>query len=245
LSRYRILRELNFRLERFLRGGRREYVDCKGLRFFLDPRGSLSQPFHEYEPETTSFIEKNLKNGDFFVDVGASIGWFTLIASRIVGKGGVIAVEPNPVEAALLRKNVEYNACTNVEVIERAAGNTRERRILYVVSDMHTGGSLEDPRIDPRRDPSAHLLDSEDHTVYEYPVEVIPLDAVVSRASMIKIDVEGAEFEVVKGMSQVLRQYRPIVILEHPSPKTRRLIGSLGYKEKFFFDKLNTVFFAS
>src|SRR3989344_4389962 len=238
LSKYKIVKEVNFRLERFLRGPAREYVDYKNRRFYQDPRGSLSQVFEKYEPETTEFVESNLRAGQTFIDVGASIGWFTLIASGLVGETGrVIAVEPNPLSAELLRKNIGYNHCGNVTIVPKAAGSHAGRSTLYVIAVIVTGGSLNDPR--SRFDIRDHLMKSEDQTVHEYPVEVISLDSLAAAADMVKIDVEGGDYATVQGLQSILSRSQPVLIIEQPSADTEKFLSGLNYRKTFFFDELN------
>ncbi len=241
LRRYKFLRELNFRLELFFKGERKEYIDRKGFRFFLDPREQLVSLSGGYEPETTAFVEKNLKEGGYFVDVGSAIGWFALIASRSVGPSGrVTAIEPNPVELEILRKNISYNSCKNIDVIEQAAGKEREKKTLYTFSDFLAASTFTDPRTSADRE--IHLRKEDDHSIHEYQVHVAPLDELVrGKADIIKIDVEKHELEVLRGMPRILREIKPILIVENPSAKARDLLRSAGYAEKFFLDTYNAV----
>ena len=77
----------------------------------------------EWEPRETALISELLKPGDTFVDVGANIGYFTLLASRLVGATGkVIGIEANPRTFKLLEANVALNHCANVDLRHVAAG---------------------------------------------------------------------------------------------------------------------------
>ena len=68
-----------------------------------------------YEPEETRLFRSKCRPGDTVIDVGANVGWYTVIASKLVGKKGrVIAFEPEPVNFAILKKNVLANGCENV-----------------------------------------------------------------------------------------------------------------------------------
>ena len=85
-----------------------------------------------WEPEETKLVSRLLEEGDVFVDVGANLGYFTLIASDAVGKTGrVFAFEPEPNNFSLLQKNVEVNKCANV-CCERKAVSTQTSRLSCI-----------------------------------------------------------------------------------------------------------------
>ena len=80
-----------------------------GHKMFLDPKDSLRLSiFGVYEPFETDLVQHEVGEGDVVLDIGANIGYYTLIFARIVGEGGkVFAFEPDPDNFALLKKNVE------------------------------------------------------------------------------------------------------------------------------------------
>src|SRR5664279_1756690 len=117
----------SFRLSRLLlrSGGNEQQIQVFGKRMYVDLRDSAVSTNlfvnHVWEPEETNVILGLLHEGDVFVDVGANIGYFTLLASHAVGRTGkVFAFEPGPGNVRLLRKNVEANQCGNVWVEEKA-----------------------------------------------------------------------------------------------------------------------------
>lgn len=112
-------------------------VSVEGASFYLHPGDTyLTQSvlhLGEYEPMETRLVRERLQEGDVFLDVGANIGWYTVLASPRVGAGGkVIAFEPDPANAAMLRRNVEANGLTNVVVEEKALSNEPGKLKLFL-----------------------------------------------------------------------------------------------------------------
>ncbi|MGH9136467.1 MAG: FkbM family methyltransferase [Acidimicrobiales bacterium] len=153
--------------------------------------------FGVWEPTLTAFIEHRLRPGDVFVDVGANHGWFSLVAAPLVGPNGkVVAIEPSPVIAAQLRRRVATNGLDNLRVVEEAVAEA-ERTVTVVHGPAeHTGLT----RIASERGGGP--------TVTARPLADILDDGEVVAARMVKIDVEGSEFDVVLGMRPLLDRLR-------------------------------------
>jgi len=152
--------------------------------------------------------------GATIVDVGANTGYNTVYAAALVGATGrVIAIEPAADNVRVLRDNVAANHLTNVVVHAVAAGRTHEIRDLFLRGDVSAVNSM--------------FPESMYATVTGIDrVPVAPLDALVEgEADLVKIDVEGAELEVLGGMTRLLRSPRLQMIVEwHP-----RLQEAAGY----------------
>src|SRR5262249_5911071 len=98
--------------------------DGRRLRCELSDRTQRTMFLDLFEPAETRVLVDLLAPGDIFIDVGAHIGWFSTLASRIVQPSGrVIACEPYPANAVALRKNLALNGTGNVEVVESALGS--------------------------------------------------------------------------------------------------------------------------
>jgi len=132
-----------------------------------------------------------------FVDVGANIGYYTIRMARHFKK--VIAIEPAPPNLEALYENIKLNNINNVEVLPIAVGDKNEKKILYFAE---AGSSLLGKYVGGYKREK------------EFLVEIKRLDDVIEKADIIKIDVEGYDLEVVKGMTKLLSQ-KPIVIIEH------------------------------
>jgi FkbM family methyltransferase len=147
-------------------------------------------------------LRRSVGPGDTVWDVGANVGAMALIAARIVGPSGrVVAVEPDPGCAAAISRNAAHNEIDWLEVIEAAAADSSGHAELIVVSD----------RLWTR------LASVGEHDLVEQRLRVrtIALDDVAGPPpTLIKIDVEGGELEVLAGMARLLAQERPIVACE-------------------------------
>ena len=168
------------------------------------------------------------------VDVGANVGYNTVFASRCVGPAGrVVALEPAADNVRMLRANIAANALDNVEVHEVAAGRGREVRDLFLRGETSGVNSLFEESVYATVTAVAK-------------VTVAPLDEVVDGpADVVKIDVEGAELDVLGGMTRMLRHPAVQLIVEwHP-----RLQEAAGYTPdalpRFLLDRGFTLHAAS
>jgi FkbM family methyltransferase len=158
------------------------------------------------EAEVQAAMRRHLGSGGVMYDIGANVGFFTLLGARIAGPGGrVYAIEPVPENAAAVRANATLNGFDNVVVVERAAGASSGREGLLVVEDLSW----------------SHLASRGDHPQTErvLEVDVVALDELVASGelappSFVKIDVEGSEVDVLAGMRETLARHRPVVVCE-------------------------------
>jgi FkbM family methyltransferase len=151
-------------------------------------------------------MDAAIGTGDTIVDVGANIGYNTVYAAGIVGPAGrVVAIEPAADNVRVLRDNIAANGLGQVVVHAVAAGRTHEDRDLFLRGDMSAVNSLFPESV------YATVTGVEQ-------VPVAPLDAVVDGdVELVKIDVEGAELDVLAGMTRLLRSDRIQLIVEwHP-----------------------------
>ena len=152
-------------------------------------------------------MEEVVRAGDTFVDVGANIGYNTVYACRLVGPAGrVIAIEPTPDNLAVLRRQIAANDLAGVVIHEAAAGERSETRDLFVRGEVSAVNSLFP---DGCYGPVTAVT----------PVRVEPLDDLVpGQADVVKIDVEGAELDVVRGASRLLANVGVRLLVEwHPA----------------------------
>jgi FkbM family methyltransferase len=172
-----------------------------------------------YEHENQELFAQNVGSGDVVFDVGANVGFFTLLASRLVGASGrVVAFEPFPAAKRRLDRHLELNAARNVTVFQAAVSDTVGRARFHAHADI-TMGRIEDEG--------------------ELDVEVVRLDDLVQTGrvpapDLIKIDVEGEEAKVLRGAGELLRTQRPTVLLAtHGSAahaESRSLLVDAGYE---------------
>lgn len=145
-----------------------------------------------HEPETTRYIMNEVKRNQTVVDIGANVGYFTLLFARAVGPKGVVhAFEPNPSLARILKYNIHLNNYKNVIVYEKAVSDNNGTARFYVDQHVHERSSLN-----PKR--GSNIIE----------VEVIRLDdfSKVSKSviNWIKLDVEGHEAKALTGMKGII-----------------------------------------
>jgi len=191
----------------------------EGIFMELDLTDRLQVGIHylgEHESKESDFILSSLPPGGVFVDVGANIGWHTLKAARHLGDGGKIyAFEPSPPNVVRLRRNLELNGITNV-VVEEVALSDKEETVQMASSRTRSG--------------NATMADREAPT-QSFEVTCIRLDDYARKHSLrgmdvVKIDVEGAELLVLRGMNGILRGPHPPVLLCEVNPIMLRLMGT-------------------
>ena len=156
----------------------------------------------DWELDEAMLFRAHLRRGMTVVDVGAHVGYYTLLAARAVGRRGrVIAVEPHPINAALLRENVVRNRARNVQVIEAAAWSESARLMLEPSPEQNTG----DNRI-VRAGASGDALE----------VDAVVLDEVLADidVGVVKVDAQGTDHLALAGMEQALRRCRPVLFVE-------------------------------
>lgn len=185
-----------------------------GLMAYVDTRELIDWTVifsGDYESHIGALFRLVLERGDTTIDVGANVGMHTLTLARIVGPPGkVIAFEPNPEVRDRLRQNVELNRFAHVRVDRRALGYDAAHGSLRVPavgsaeawnSGMASLVALETP-----------------HKCVE--VDVVPLDSIVNelgvdRIRLVKIDVQGYEVPVLRGMARVAERYQPAIVFEY------------------------------
>ncbi len=168
-----------------------------------DTLGRLVYFFGVWEPNLTSWISGRLAPGDVFIDVGANIGYHTLLASKLVGNSGkVISIEALPPIFSILRRHLQVNGVGNVRAVNSAAWDCEDVLTFYTGSDELTVTTTAMPswaaewRLESRSQVSAAPLSS------------ILRPEEIQAARLIKIDVEGAEWHVLSGMSPVMDSCR-------------------------------------
>lgn len=175
-----------------------------GARMRCDPADFIQRTvlhFGVWEPDVSRTIERNLAAGDVFVDIGANVGYDTLLASSCVGSSGrVVAIEASPSTFALLQRNVSLNPFTsNVRAVNAAVSDRRGTTRLFEVEAANIG--------------TATTLASRGRALLTE-VDAFTLEDILSpdemrRARLIKIDVEGAEPPILDHILSRLSSYPP------------------------------------
>jgi len=183
-------------------------VQFDGFQMYLDESSymdlSLYRQYLEdglYEKETSRYVMNALKEGDVFVDIGANSGYYTLLASSIVGEDGfVYSFEPHPETFKRLSRNVKMNKMNNVKIFNMACSSYDGVGTLNVSKSSDGLNSLKQIPL----------------TSNSIPIEVRKLDTVLPDAviDMIKIDAEGSEMDIITGASKILSKGKPNIIYE-------------------------------
>jgi FkbM family methyltransferase len=165
-----------------------------------------------FEPLSTARFRRALRAGMVVVDVGASFGLYTLIAARAVGRTGQVhAIEPCPDTCVALTSNLRRNPGLAATVHARAAGSRREQRTLYA----HRNSTLNGLYPAPAAAVEASLE-----------VDVVPLDELVpGPLDVLKIDVEGAELQVLEGARRLLADSPRLRVLVEWNPTRLAIAG--------------------
>ena len=192
--------------------------DPGSLCILRDPFGLRCFDQYTYEPEVRQAIREILGNGGIAVDVGANIGYHTVLMSSLADQ--VIAIEPEPSNLELLKYNIEKNTCENVEIIPCAASNISKNCKLFL-NPENTGG---------------HSI-VESHDVY-IDVRAIRLDEILPPGPirLIKMDIEGGEYDAILGLGDRLNDI-DYIIFEH---RTREFWDPKQILVGFDISRLNT-----
>jgi FkbM family methyltransferase len=159
--------------------------------------------FGAYEPGITKLFKRLVKRGMMVADVGAHVGYYTLLASKLVGpEGKVYAFEPDPRNFLLLLKNLEENDCRNVRAFR-----------IAISSYIGTASLFSDPRDTGL----STLYANRDGEVGSARVAVTTLDdffgTMGERPHLIKMDIEGGEIEALQGMADIVRSNPDIRVI--------------------------------
>jgi len=216
----------------------------QGHKMFLAPKGRYPSPdmvVDRYEPATTKLFEQSLRPGMVFVDIGANVGYFSLIAANLVGSAGkVYAFEPAPENHAVLRRNIELNGYSNIQPVEKAVSHKSETTLLYL-SALDSG---------------SHSLSQEAARGIEgdfVQVSTTTLDSFFEgeawpNVDLVKIDVEGGELGVLEGMDRfferitslkMIIEYCPFLIQSTGADPLALLnkLASMNFQVQFMDDK--------
>ncbi|MEU7054566.1 FkbM family methyltransferase [Streptomyces sp. NPDC046197] len=175
-----------------------------GARFAVDTQDLIQRYlylFGVWEPHMTGWIQRRLRPGDGFIDVGANMGVFSVLASQLVGDAGrVTAIEASPAFHRRLVQQLRLNDCRNVRAVN-AAVSDRPKRLTFVLASSRNMGANS---IVPYEGPAESTFE----------IDALPLPdlldpAEITNARLIKIDVEGAEGSVVRGLAPLLDKLRP------------------------------------
>ncbi|BAZ43953.1 methyltransferase FkbM family protein [Chondrocystis sp. NIES-4102] len=191
---------------------------AKGLKFNIGescPELGLGT----YELPIQEIFQQNLHAGDVFYDIGANVGFFSIIAAKLVGNSGqVYSFEPGETNAKSVRHNAQLNNFTHIEVIEKAVSETSGEGELILAK--YSGGH------------ALATADAPPDVAGRVTIDLVSIDDLIAENSIkppnfVKIDIEGAELSALKGMKETIRKYQPTIIYEVDDG------DSLAYQRKY------------
>ncbi len=185
----------------------KQLVKLDGFSLFVMPDDYIGASIigaQTYEPHVTAVIRRILQEGDVFLDLGANIGYFSMLASSIVKENGkVIAFEPNPQNLQLIFESKIVNGFPNLKVCPFAVSDREE--ILRFTTVGSNGGVVTEHSADQKH----YLL-----------VQSVVIDESIDRErriDLIKMDIEAHEPAALRGMEKLLGRLKPKLITEfHP-----------------------------
>jgi FkbM family methyltransferase len=178
---------------------------------FREHLGLIARGAKAYEPQYVSVLRSLAGVGDTIFDIGANIGFYSVLFSTWVGsRGKVLAYEPDPANLNLLRRNIELNGCQNAVVRPVALSNESGRELFSVDRVTRSTGHLG---------PGATYGGSIFGAGKEDFISVVAstLEDEVSEygaPNLIKLDIEGGEYNVLAGGTSMLRSRRPLIVSE-------------------------------
>jgi FkbM family methyltransferase len=217
----------------------KSWVGVPDLGLIRDGTLFLAQPtvplgwhvvlFGTYEPEVRDIFRTVLRTDAVAIDVGANVGWHTLLMARLVGDAGrVLAVEANPSVRNRLQENLSLNGFRHVEVVPCALAEA-ERTLKFhapAVDDPDAGnGHVVADNTGPHADTM---------NIRARPLDSVVFEAKLARVDLIKIDVEGFEWPVLQGAEKTVARFRPHIVFEFDEAYAPRGGGGGAAIAEFF-----------
>lgn len=173
--------------------------------------------FGEWEPNLTAFLQSRLKPGDVFIDIGANIGYFSILAADLVGPDGeVLAVEASPSIYQRLMDNVLLNKTKNLRAVNIAASDTEGVLTIYAAGSENIGATTTLAERGYRAEGEVRCA----------PLTSIATTEELRRARIIKIDIEGAEAPVLENILKNINLFRrDMEIIAEISPDGYATLG--------------------
>lgn len=196
-------------------------VELDAFKIYVyPPDSSTAQAIineRQYEPHVTAAMRRFLKPGMVFVDIGANLGYLSLVAADAVkSEGRVICFEPNQNNCTLIYMSAKINGFDNIEILPFALADTN-KNVVY--DDMRGNGIISNFELNLETTPLRYVVRA---LTLDYALRDEPsIDA-------IKMDIEGAEYMVLQGAANVLEKHRPVIFSEFSPPGLRNVSGVSG-----------------
>ena len=201
-------------------------LDFHGLKFLAFPDSSAASSVVYFnclpDYDEMQFIKRKLKPGDNFIDIGANIGIYSLLAASLVGdSGSVHAFEANPAMANKLKQQINYNKLSNIHLYNLAVADQNGKMQFVLTKD----------------DCTAHITNEDSYNKDLITVNTVTLDQCLpqKKFAMGKMDIEGAEILALKGAENLLQAANPSIWQLELAGYTKRH----GYRSDQVLEYLN------
>lgn len=176
-----------------------------------------------YEPGTTWLLKRLIKPGMVVVDIGAHIGYFTLLAARLVGSGGrVFALEPDPRNYVLLTQNISRNGGINVTPVPKAVSNRCGETSFFMADDSCLSSLWNRPQSRRQVEVDTTTLDG------------FIKDSGVAQIDLVRMDTEGAEMAILQGMTGIIASTPALRMITEFNPK---MLIRAGVRPEDYLDR--------
>lgn len=206
LGRFRVLSDTFYRLKDITIPNKKSWVEFEGYQICVDPTEYVGKSIYNgrfHEAKLRDKILQEIEDGDKIADIGAHIGSTALIFRQAVGKQGeVICFEPNPESFEMLQSTIERNNFDNFKLFNQALGDSNEEIKLEHNSDNTGGSSIKDSKkVDKTF--NVDLVEAKDK-----------LDS-LGEIDWAKIDVEGAEYEIISNLGDNIARFKGLFLELH------------------------------
>ena len=214
-------------MKKFESNFKSDYAIVQGSKMFLDPGDSLDLSINGvYGELDTKIIREEIHEGDIVIDVGANIGYYTLIFAQLVGSSGkVFAFEPESKNFEILKKNIEINNYPNIVAEQKIVSDKSGIVKLFIAEHGIVGHRINQQKS------SQKFIEVESIILDNY-IKKLNLD---SKINFIKIDVEGSEPKVLEGAKEIMQKSNQLKIF---TEFNRESVKEYGVEPKEMIDLL-------
>jgi FkbM family methyltransferase len=175
-----------------------------GQQMYVDAKDSLNLATGlPFEPDEVALVKHYVQPGDVVIDVGANIGYYTLLFAQLVGiEGWVFAFEPEPDNFTILQQNIQLNQYHNISLVQKALSAENKTTKLFLCNE-NKGMHRLYPSVCCAENINVNSVRLDDE-----------LPSWVQHVNFIKMDIEGAEYLALLGMQDLIRHYKPYLLTE-------------------------------
>ena len=207
---------------------------------FLNDEGISSELLIHgiHEPLTTHLVNEEIRSGMKIIDIGSNIGYYAILESRLVGKSGkIFSIEPSPTNFELLKENLELQNEKNFELYNLAIGDKNEE-IEFLISKKSNWSKIKGK--------TDIVGENEVIKVSSKTLDEFCEQNKIENIDLIRMDVEGYEFNIINGAEKILKKFKPIIMIEiHKmylgKVKTKKIfeeLKRLDFELKYYYPRI-------